>query len=172
MATLYSKSRTELLEIAEKRGFVRYSSLNKDKLIGLLTRGYHEVPKVQYEECMHSNKGLSPSEFVLPPKLNMHLAPTKYRYTITTYRYNATSCIIRGIDLTGMFDARYIPSIIDHGNGESRPTYVSGGWVISNHEYPKFLTFYESLLASMNQPKSLFEIAAWIVNSRKQDQYI
>jgi hypothetical protein len=164
-------SRTELLAIAKKRGFLRYSSLNKHQLIGLLTRGYHEVPKVHHYECIHSAKGLPPAEFILSPKLNDIVGPTKFRYTIDTKMYNGTSRIVRGIDLTGMFDAKYIPATV-HDEDDEWPTYIEGGWVISNHEYPNFLTFYETLLASTNQPKSLFETAAWAVNSRKQEHYI
>jgi hypothetical protein len=102
---------------------------------------------------IHSNKGISPSEFVLSHT-------TRYTIDVNVYRY--TSRIVRGIDLTGLFNAKFIPE----------------GWILSDTEYGNFCTFYNSLLSSIHQPKSLFEIAARIVNiklqvgSRKQKRSI
>jgi hypothetical protein len=136
---MYSKSRKDIKAIAKKRGYVRYSRLNKDDLIGLVTRGYHKVPKSHYYYCVHSTKGLVPSQFVQPPKINKLIGPIKYKYAITTEMYDESSRIISGLDLTGMFDAKFIPDII--GPPDSNIWITYGGWVIHEKEYPNFARF-------------------------------
>jgi hypothetical protein len=166
--TMWCKSLTELREMAEIRGFLRYSSLNKRALITLLEKGYHKVvPPYKLDRCLiQSSKGLVPSEFILPPSDCKLIG-----YTIGTKSYDRSSRIIRGIDLTGRFNAIFIPDrTVRFGNDVC--IVKAGGWVVSDHEYPNFCDFYESLLNSPAQPKSLFEIAAWVVNSRKQSRYI
>jgi hypothetical protein len=66
-----------------------------------------------------------------------------------------------------MFNAKFIPD-----TSEDDYVFIEGGWIVSESDYPNFCAFYDSLLTSANQPKSLFEIAAWVVSSRKQEQYI
>jgi hypothetical protein len=86
------------------------------------------------------------------------------RYTIEVKMYKGNDRIIRGLDLSGMFGAKFIAPESDYDL-----RFRDGGWVVSEAEYPNFCEYYASLLGSVNHPKSLFELAAWIVNSRKHD---
>lgn len=188
------KSRANLLKIAKSQGFVRYSSMNKQNLINLINRGHNELPRQKtindYFKCLHSSKGIDPSEFLLPPKERDWM-----RYTVEIKVVDETSYKIRGVDLTGLFNATFIQDRYEQRLGSrwqfdssdedddqelvTTTVTIDGGWIISKAEYANFCTFYNQLVTVPNQlvtvpnqPKSLFEIAAWIVNSKKQKQYI
>lgn len=190
-------SRTELLTMCKDKGFVRYSSLNKHNLIDLLKTGSHKQPKQRspWRYISESGMGVLPHEFERDGNqytitikdsdkfCDKYVSDDIIRYLRDGY------CAIRGINLEGLFNSRWVPpkqttvyentynSATDDSDSDNEPIRVEitykqyGAWVIPKSELPSFKAFFDSLKPKHN-PKSLFDSAAHVVNSRKITQYI
>lgn len=146
--------RSELLDLCKKSGFVRYSRLKKSELIDLLERGSHRPKKIS-KKLLHSIRGPKLADF----DWDCHTIDIE----IDTER----NCrIIRGLDLEGMFDSEFVNCVLVETSEGTR--WKWGGWTIPESQYKNFMEFYRPT----ENPKSLFELAAHVVNSRKINQYL
>jgi hypothetical protein len=176
---LRALSKSQLQEMAKRAGFMRFSALNKDRLVSLLTTGSHSKPKAQpITKMLHSSRGVVPSEF----------DPSKFTITVET---SPGGYVMRGLDIEGMFNSRFTPDRsttryedvygdpdTDDEDDPPQPIRapvtrrVSGGWFIPASDYLAFKRFYESIPYRGNDPRTLFELSGMVVNSRKQTTYI
>lgn len=191
-------SRPELIKLCKERGFVKYSSLNKHELKNLLKRGSHKTPPKPYVyRVLHSDMGLKPADFDREKyvvKYIEHVDDTNTREVskdIINYLQNGY-CSVRGMNIEGMFNSIWIPPKViqieyfndyyasdeeeeEENNLNQSPVFVPytqhGSWMIPRSELKNFKDFYDSL-KPIDTPKTLFELAARVVNSRKITQYV
>jgi hypothetical protein len=175
--------RSQLLALAKERGFTRYSKLNKGELIRLLKNGSHSPPPARHWYSIIANgEGVSIDKLFTPYD-HMHKYAVAHEQVPEGY-------IIRGVNLNGMFESQYIADRtiqreeIDYGDNTDdedvepvtvvRSVQISGGWLIPLREFPKLQTLITSLRSAsqIKQPRTLFEAAARVVNSKKQTRYL
>lgn len=174
-------TRPQLLALAKERGFKRYSALNKCELIKLLKKGSHDppIPKKWYS-IIDSGKGVSFDQLFTSYD-HMH------KYDVGEQQ-EGDGYIIRGVNLDGMFNSVYVPEQMTYGidtrwdtdDEDDDPHYIRiprkipGGWLIHRNDYSNYKKFIKSLrdAKSQQQPRTLFELAARVVNSRKLNVYI
>lgn len=176
-------SNPELREIAKRKGFIRYSKLNKDELVKLIKTGSHAPPpKKERWAVIQSGLGVEPDKL-----FTEHDETSIYSVAKSTY---PGGYLIRGINLGGMFNSSFIEPRTEQRTGRYYETddsddsdndvqityteHIPGGWFVPAEEFPAFSTYIENLraLRTQQQPKSLFEIAAHVVNSKKQTVYL
>lgn len=166
---------SELKVLARNQGLLKYSKLNKHGLVNLLRTGVQgpPPPKIMFN-VIKNGKGVPPDELF---KQNSEYSKWTYEVKEAPGGY-----MITGVDLTGLFNSTWYPDTTvrrsedvyySDTDGEEEPTTrmvtrtIPGGWFIKAKEYPEFKTFISSL-RPLNQPKTLFDIAAHVVNSRKR----
>ena len=98
--------------------------------------------------------------------------------------------IVSGVNLDGMFNSMFVPDRIEQREYESdrftdsetddepiavmRDVVIRGGWFVPHAEFPNYRNYITTLrtAASVHQPRSLFETAACVVNSRCHNVYL
>jgi hypothetical protein len=177
-AELRALTKSQLQAMAKRAGFMRFSALNKNDLISLLISGSH-TPKVKHPKftILHSCRGVLPADFD-PARFTITVEPSPGGY------------VMRGLDIEGMFNSLFTPDRFatryedvyeepttdDDEPNQSTWTPVTrricGGWFIPEANYSDFKQFYESIVCRVNNPRTLFELAGIVVNSRKQTTYL
>lgn len=173
-------TRPQLLALAKERGFTRYSKFNKHDLIRLIRYGKHPdpIPTRLYGIIVDGTS----IDKLFTPYDHMH------KYSVSD-RLVQGGYIVNGVNLEGLFNSSYVPDRVemqeeidypDTDNEDDEPVTVMrnivirGGWFVPHADFPTYRQYINDLrtAASLYQPRSLFELAARIVNTRRQTAYL
>ena len=150
--------RSQLLALAKQRGFTGYSKLNKFQLNRLLETGSHPPPPPKHwYDVIADGIGVTLDKLFTPfdhmSKYSVSEEPVPEGY------------IIRGANLSGMFDSCYIPDKeVQYEDTEYQGTdeeddedyepvtvmktvKIPGGWLIAHHHHPMYKSIISSLRA-------------------------
>jgi len=175
----------QLKDIAKQKSFVKYSTMNKRELINLLVRGVHPKPRQKKIYEITDYRNLLPLDYLF----------TSCGCINHVYGYGAVQddekggYVIRGVNLNGMFDSIRVPdktinvlendyediNTADYEWFETDETTqvvtktIKGGWFVPFASYQNFSDYTNRLktIRCSTNPKSLFELAAYVLKSRK-----
>lgn len=185
-------TRPQLLALAKQRGFTRYSTLNKHKLIELLERGSHAPPPKRWNYIVQRGRGVAIDQLFTE-------YDEKTKYGVRERRVEG-GYLVNGVDLDGMFNSRYVPDrtvyedrVVDNRDWTTDDEYsddetedeepapppqivvveriVEGGWFIPIENFEAYKAFIASF-TDVYQPRTLLESAARVASSRKLPNYL
>ena len=190
-------NKSQLLALAKAKGFKNYSSLNKFDLIELIKRGYHKEPIKQVYGLFKDDGGASEDElFQMRDKVfryTLEWQPVKGGYFVIGFNMNGMfdsyhvpfSEITHQVTNNRFVDPNNpldIPPQLckfsyirenDHSVVAIRITKPEG-WFLPQQQEQAFRKYIANIRQRVlgPQPKTLFELAARIINSHHQKVYL